>query len=81
MPVFTSKWTTDEQYILGVCKVSGIVSNIPQNQVAYNSSKASVHMMTESLASELAAEHIRVDAVAPGHIETDMSRGGIENDE
>jgi NAD(P)-dependent dehydrogenase (short-subunit alcohol dehydrogenase family) len=81
MPVFASKWTTDEQYILGVCKVSGIVSNIPQNQVAYNSSKAAVHMMTKSLASELATEHIRVNAVAPGYIETDMSRGGIENDE
>jgi NAD(P)-dependent dehydrogenase (short-subunit alcohol dehydrogenase family) len=67
--------------ILNVGSISGIVSNIPQNQVAYNSSKAAVHMMTKSLASELAAEHIRVNAVAPGYIETDMSRGGIENDE
>jgi len=67
--------------ILNIGSISGIVSNIPQNQVAYNSSKAAVHMMTKSLASELAAENIRVNAIAPGYIETDMSRGGIENPE
>ncbi|CCV15311.1 SDR family NAD(P)-dependent oxidoreductase [Mesorhizobium sp. STM 4661] len=67
--------------ILNVGSISGIVSNIPQNQVAYNSSKAAVHMMTKSLASEVAAENIRVNAVAPGYIETDMSRGGIGNPE
>ena len=65
--------------ILNVGSISGIVSNVPQNQVPYNSSKAAVHMMTKSLASELAAENIRVNAVAPGYIETDLSRGGIEN--
>jgi NAD(P)-dependent dehydrogenase (short-subunit alcohol dehydrogenase family) len=67
--------------ILNVGSISGIVSNIPQNQVAYNSSKAAVHMMTKSLASEVAAENIRVNAVAPGYVETDLSRGGIENPE
>ncbi|WP_292448316.1 SDR family oxidoreductase, partial [Mesorhizobium sp.] len=67
--------------ILNVGSISGIVSNIPQNQVAYNSSKAAVHMMTKSLASEVAADNIRVNAVAPGYIETDLSRGGIENPE
>ncbi|MDR5760673.1 MULTISPECIES: SDR family NAD(P)-dependent oxidoreductase [unclassified Caballeronia] len=67
--------------MLNMGSISGIVSNIPQNQVAYNSSKAAVHMMTKSLASELATENIRVNAVAPGYIDTDMSRGGIENPE
>ena len=36
-------------------------------------------MMTKSLASEFAAEKIRVNALAPGYIQTDMTRGGIEN--
>jgi NAD(P)-dependent dehydrogenase (short-subunit alcohol dehydrogenase family) len=67
--------------ILNIGSISGIISNIPQQQVAYNSSKAAVHMMTKSLASELAPENIRVNAIAPGYIETDMTRGGMENDE
>lgn len=67
--------------IVNMGSMSGIASNIPQNQVAYNSSKAAVHMMTKSLASELAAEGIRVNALAPGYIQTDMSQGGIDNPE
>lgn len=67
--------------ILNIGSMSGIASNIPQNQVAYNASKAAVHMMTKSLASELAAENIRVNALAPGYIDTEMSRSGIENPE
>ncbi len=67
--------------ILNVGSMSGMVSNVPQNQVAYNSSKAAVHMMTKSLASELAEENIRVNAVAPGYIDTEITKGGIENPE
>lgn len=63
--------------ILNVGSISGFITNIPQNQVAYNASKAAVHMMTKSLASEVAAENIRVNAVAPGYIDTDMTRGGF----
>ena len=67
--------------IVNVGSISGIASNIPQNQVAYNSSKAAVHMMTKSLASELALDNIRVNALAPGYIQTDMTKGGIDNPE
>lgn len=67
--------------IVNIGSMSGIVSNVPQNQVAYNSSKAAVHMMTKSLASELAIDNIRVNAVAPGYVDTDMSRGGMANPE
>ena len=67
--------------ILNIGSISGIVSNIPQQQVAYNSSKAVVHMMTKSLASEFAMRNIRVNSIAPGYIETDMSRGGIADPE
>ena len=44
--------------ILNIGSISGLVSNIPQPQVAYNASKAAVHMMTKSLASDFAKDNI-----------------------
>ena len=62
-----------EGVILNVGSMSGIVSNIPQPQVAYNASKAAVHMMTKSLASDYANQNIRVNAIAPGYVKTDIT--------
>lgn len=60
--------------ILNIGSISGLVSNIPQNQVAYNASKAAVHMMTKSLASDYAEYNVRVNAIAPGYIRTRMTK-------
>tara|TARA_B100000900_G_C20566710_1_gene711449 strand:- start:208 stop:972 length:765 start_codon:yes stop_codon:yes gene_type:complete len=62
-----------EGVILNIGSMSGIVSNIPQPQVAYNASKAAVHMMTKSLASDYASQNIRVNAIAPGYVKTDIT--------
>ena len=61
-----------EGVILNIGSMSGLVSNIPQPQVAYNASKAAVHMMTKSL-SDFADQNIRVNAIAPGYVKTDIT--------
>ncbi len=50
-------------------------------QPAYSASKGAVHNLTMSLAAAYAAEGIRVNAVAPGWVMTELSRGARENPE
>ena len=59
--------------ILNIGSMSAEIVNRPQWQPAYNASKAGVHHLTKSLAVEWAEHDIRVNALAPGYIETAMS--------
>lgn len=56
--------------IVNITSVSGIVG-IPR-QTNYSASKAGIIGFTKSLAREVASYNIRVNAVAPGFIETDI---------
>ena len=42
---------------------------------AYDASKAAVRLLTQAAAREVAAAGVRVNAVAPGTVETDLTRG------
>jgi NAD(P)-dependent dehydrogenase (short-subunit alcohol dehydrogenase family) len=59
--------------IVTIASMSGLIVNVPQQQAAYNISKAGVIMLTKSLAVEWAAHGIRVNAIAPGYMRTDMT--------
>nr|WP_246206761.1 SDR family oxidoreductase [Virgibacillus ihumii] len=63
-------------------KISGSIINMSSKNglsgssklTHYNSSKAGINLLTQSMAVELAAMNIRVNAVAPGFIETPLDR-------
>lgn len=60
--------------IINISSMSGFIVNYPQPQISYNASKAGVTMITKSLASEWAQYNIRVNAIAPGYMSTEMTK-------
>ncbi|WP_121823613.1 SDR family NAD(P)-dependent oxidoreductase [Halostella salina] len=65
-----------------IVNTASISSNLAQHgQVAYDTSKGAVRMITRGAALELAEHGIRVNGVAPGQIATEISEGWTEEAE
>lgn len=60
--------------IINTASISASIVNLPQQQTAYNTSKAAVLHMTKTLAIEWAQYGIRVNAVSPGYVWTEMNQ-------
>ncbi|MDD3013067.1 MAG: 3-oxoacyl-[acyl-carrier-protein] reductase [Candidatus Gastranaerophilales bacterium] len=59
--------------IINISSICGVYGNA--GQANYSSAKAGIIGFTKSLAKEIAARNITVNAIAPGFIETDMTSG------
>lgn len=68
MPMIRSRWGR----IINVSSISGITGN--RGQVNYSAAKGALNSATKSLSQEVASRGITVNAVAPGIIQTTMSK-------
>ena len=59
--------------IINIGSISGLIINRPQWHSPYGISKAAVHQLTRSLAAEWSQYGVRVNAIAPGYVKTEIA--------
>jgi len=63
-----------------IVNITSIHSQIIRGMAHYSSSKAALEMLTKELAYKLAKYNIRVNAVAPGSVDTPLLRKNLNTD-
>ncbi|UDF33044.1 UNVERIFIED_ORG: SDR family oxidoreductase (plasmid) [Roseateles sp. XES5] len=67
--------------MVNISSMCGEIVVHPQPQASYNAAKAGVNLLTKSLAVEWAKSGVRVNAVAPGYVGTELTLRGRSNPE
>jgi NAD(P)-dependent dehydrogenase (short-subunit alcohol dehydrogenase family) len=70
----------DPARVINIGSIDGLRTPSVENY-SYSASKAAVHMLTRHLAKRLAAEHITVNAIAPGPFESRMMAWALDDPE
>ena len=63
--------------IINISSISGLMGNA--GQINYSAAKAGLVCMTKTVARELASRNVTCNAIAPGFIATDMTKGMEEH--
>ena len=66
--------------IVNLASIAGVVDIRPQHHIAYSASKAAVAQVSRVLAAEWARSGVRVNAIAPGYVATDMPLAATRSD-
>jgi len=59
--------------IVNISSVHGLVASTPNKQLAYDTSKGGVTLLTKELACQWARKGVRVNALAPGYFATELT--------
>ena len=66
--------------VINVASVHGFVGSAPNTQAAYVASKGAVVLLTKELALQWAKKGVRVNAIAPGYFETEITSAMFEDE-
>ena len=61
--------------IVNISSIFGVISK--EKRVAYSTTKAGIHGMTQGVSNDLARFNILVNSVSPGFINTDLTRKNL----
>jgi NAD(P)-dependent dehydrogenase (short-subunit alcohol dehydrogenase family) len=65
--------------IVNLSSIAGLIDIRPQNHIAYSTAKAGVIQLSRVLASEWAPHNVRINAIAPGYVATEMTASVAKN--